>query len=137
MVNEKNIIPTATRYIPILNGSPALYAFVTNTLPLKSVLSSSPLEITTSPVMEHVIIVVKNTLVIEISPCFTHESVFAAAATIGELPRPASFVYTPLATPVLMAVMNEITAVPAAPPSADCYENAQEKILANAPGIAA
>ena len=79
---------------------------------------------------------VKNTLVIEINPCFTQESVFAAAATIGELPSPASFVYTPLATPVLIAVMKETTAVPAAPPSADSLENAQENISANAPGIA-
>lgn len=87
------MIPTATIYIPILNGSPELYACVTSTLPLKVDCSRSPLEIMTKPVIEQVTIVVKNTLVMEISPCFTQESVLAAAATIGELPRPASFVY--------------------------------------------
>lgn len=58
-----------------------------------------------------------------------------AAATIGELPSPASFVYTPRATPILIAVINEITAVPAVPPSTDSLENAHAKMRPNVAGI--
>lgn len=66
--------------------------------------------------MVQITMVVKNTPVMEINPWRTGDFVLAAAAIIGELPRPASLVYTPLAIPVLMAVITDITAVPATPP---------------------
>ena len=92
VVNAKNMIPTAIRYMPILCGKHMLYAAVTSVLPFISELSINPLLMITSPVMEQVRIVVTNTLVMERRPCLTPEFVFAAAATIGELPSPASFV---------------------------------------------
>ena len=81
MVNAKNMIPAAIRYMPILCGRHMLYAAVTSVLPFISELSINPLLMITSPVMEQVRIVVTNTLVMERRPCLTPEFVFAAAAT--------------------------------------------------------
>ena len=79
-------------YMPISPGRLALKAAFESRPPSSSVVSRRPEVITTIPVMVQMMIVVKNTLVMEISPWRTQDFVFAAATTMGELPRPASFV---------------------------------------------
>ena len=90
----------------------------------------------TNPVILQTAIVVKKTPVIEISPCLTQELVFAAADTIGELPRPASLVYIPLAIPVLIAVTTETMTVPETPPATAVGRNAALDLADRTDGIA-
>ncbi|CSC74898.1 Uncharacterised protein [Vibrio cholerae] len=51
------------------------------------------------PVIVQMMMVSKKVPVIEIRPCSTQESVFAAAAAIGALPKPDSLENTPRAIP--------------------------------------
>ena len=52
----------------------------------------------------HITIVSIKVPVIDINPCLTGELVFAAAAAIGALPKPASFEKTPLPIPLWIAI---------------------------------
>ena len=56
-----------------------------------------------------------NVPVIDTNPCSTHESVFAAAAAIGALPRPLSFEKIPLLIPFCIAI---VIVIPIPPPRA-------------------
>ena len=64
----------------------------------------------------------KKVPVIETRPCFTHESVFAAAAAIGALPKPDSLENTPRAIPDWIASM---ILAPKKPPVAAVLVNAE------------
>ena len=66
-----------------------------------------------------------NTSNAPISPCFTGWSVFAEAWIIGEVPQPASLLYTERANPRRIAVA---TPAPINPPTAACVVNAPLKI---------
>ena len=72
-----------------------------------------------------------NTSNAPISPCFTGWSVFAEAWIIGEVPHPASLLYTERAKPRRMAVA---TPAPRKPPTAACVVKAPLKISTNASG---
>ena len=68
--------------------------------------------------------------IIEIRPCLTGSSVFAAAAAIGALPRPASFENMPRAIPFCIATI----IAPNAPPAAARMPNADWMISTIAAG---
>ncbi len=70
--------------------------------------------------------------VMEIRPCSAGHFVFAAAATIGALPRPDSLEKTPLAIPLLIA---SITVDPRKPPAAAVPVKALEIMVSTAAGI--
>ena len=83
------------------------------------------------PVIVQITIVSMNVPSIEIRPCCPGESVSAAAAAIGALPRPASLEKIPRAIPFCIA----INTAPSAPPAAARRPNALSIIVLNAPGI--
>lgn len=85
----------------------------------------------TSAVIVHTTIVSAKTSKIPHMPCFTALGSSEAACAKTELPSPASFEKTPLATPVRTAWKREY---PATPPKADRKENASEKIRLMAAG---
>ena len=68
----------------------------------------------------------------ETRACRTGSSVFAAAAAIGELPKPDSLESNPRETPICIAIC---TPAPAKPPAAATGVNACTKINVNAWGI--
>ena len=69
--------------------------------------------------------------VIDTSPCSAGHFVFAAAATIGALPKPASLEKIPRAIPLRIA---SITVAPKNPPAAAVGLKALSMIRANAAG---
>ena len=90
-----------------------------------------PVTITTRPVMEQITMVSMNTSKAPSRPCFTGWSVLAEACTMGEVPQPASLLYTERAKPRRIVVA---TPAPMKPPTAACSVKAPLKIIARAPG---
>ncbi len=86
------------------------------------------------PVTAHMTAVSQKGPVIEIKPCLAGDSSPEAAAAIGIEPSPASFVKSPLATPVRTA---SISPPPAAPPAAARPEKASVSISPSASGSTA
>jgi len=83
-------------------------------------------------VIEQITIVSANTSKTPQSPWRTGWSVVAAACAIGALPRPASFVNTPRATPYFI---ESIKVAPIKPPTAAWPVNALLNIKPKASGI--
>ncbi len=88
--------------------------------------------ISTVPVIRQTTMVSKKVPVMEIRPCFAGSFTFAAAAAMGELPRPDSFEKIPLAIPILTA---SITPAPRKPPLAAVPVKAELTIRAKVSGI--
>ena len=114
VVKAKNTRPKVITYWPINGDKPCSNANVVIAAPDVSPLHT-PVSTKVRPVIVQIIMVSKKVPVIEISPCFTQESVFAAAAAIGALPKPDSLENTPRATPLWIA---SITVAPKKPPVA-------------------